>query len=228
MKPGPFSLGAILVVLAAAAAGAENQAFVRQVSPEGSLHGNTLVLDQSGAQGSSLTGVTLDTGNPLLSAVANGALAVLGNDADFATQTGEGNAARLVLGDNSQVQLFQSSAFVAGAQGNSAEVNAAANARGTVVQVGDLNQANLDLGIGASGLVTQLGSRLSTDLSVESGASATVAQVGNGSIASLTVASGTSVELTQRGDNLVSSIPGGVQVISNVNTGNIVITQSSW
>lgn len=215
----------------AALAGDGNQLNLLQSSPSGSLNGNTLKVDQSGADYSVVGGLTSDS----IGGLAAGTLSRLNYDSTLATQLGEGNSATLnVEGYGARVQLLQASnPFASWAPGsavgnNSAVINAGANTLGAVAQVGLSNTATLSLDDGADGIITQLGSDLYSDLNVEAGASGTVLQIGdNSSTGTVTVAPGTQLTYTQIGSNIAPVDATGLSIIASYSFGPITVTQTS-
>ena len=65
---GIFSVVCIMLAGSSAQAGDSNTIWLKQVSPAGTLNGNSLLADQSAAYGSEITGV----GSNTLSALAAG------------------------------------------------------------------------------------------------------------------------------------------------------------
>ncbi len=210
------------LVATAAVAGDGNQAYLIQLSPEGTPNGNTLSIDQQGANDSLVRGIDdklIGYWPALLLRLATGA------DPMLATQRGEGNQASLSLtGSGGELQLLQTTfldaTWAPGEAGgyNIAELTASGNALGGVIQIGELNQAKLSLGADAKGLIGQWGTELSATLNVAaSGGSGAILQIGNNSNAEFNLLSDNSVTYVQIGDNLnsvdasvYSSIPGDI------------------
>lgn len=223
-----------VTVLAAApvSAGDNNSAFVRQLSPDGSINGNVLSLDQTGATNATVKGVS----NILAGNGAAFALGLLGNTSQIATQRGEGNTATLTMtGNGGQLELFQTASplqqWAPGAAGGNNTANIELNAAGLagIVQIGSDNIAGISvLGDGARGLVSQAGSNLTADLTVGSGGTGRIVQIGsNIDSGSVTIPPDSMVTLTQTGSN-ISPLGTGLQVLIATNPGHIVINQTSW
>lgn len=211
----------------AALAGDGNEAYLIQLSPQGSPEGNTVSIDQEAATGSLVRGIGSnligDLPYVVLTAVTG---AITGADPLLATQRGEGNEASIKLtGTGGELQLLQLNSPFApwtpgqAGGGNVAELTATGNALGGVIQAGELNQATLTLGSGANGLITQLGSELSATLTVAPGGSGQVAQLGQNSTVAVNVLSNNSVTYTQIGSNLTgidasvySTVPGSISI----------------
>jgi hypothetical protein len=225
----PIAAAAFLCGAFAAEAGDNNTILLIQQSPMGSTSGNTLSIDQSGANGSTVAGV--GRGNPLL----RGALAAIGIDAEYAVQQGEDNVAKLTLtGTGGDLRLLQSSNPIlpvgAGVTDptNTATVVARDFANGAVAQIGLGNTATMTLDENANGLVTQLGSRLTATLTVGERGNAVITQIGNNSrTPSLEVLAGATLAYTQIGDNIAPPTATPVQVIS-ASPGPVSITQTAW
>jgi len=195
-----------LAIGTAAGAGEGNRASIQQLSPTGSLQGNVLILDQSGARGSILTGVPL------------------GAEADAATQSGEGNHAYVTLtGDGATAQLLQAG------NTNSATILAATAATASLSQIGLGNAASMVLAPHASALVSQTGNgNLVSDLNVGHSGSAVLSQTGNGNdTGAITVAPGASLHYAQEGNGL-GPVGAGVQVLISTAPAAISITQTGW
>ncbi|MFD2648833.1 hypothetical protein ACFSX5_13670 [Devosia albogilva] len=226
----PIALAVALCGTVASHAGDNNTIMLIQQSPFGSSQGNTLMVDQSQASNSTVTGV--GSRNRLL----RGAMSALGLEGEYALQRGENNQATLTLtGDGGKLQLLQTSnplrplGLGISAGDNTATVVARDFANGTVAQVGSGNTAEMSLGDSATGFVTQLGSRLSTSLEVGDGGTAVITQIGNNSrTPTLLVEPGAAVNYTQIGNNIAPASSTEVQVISASNPGAISITQTAW
>lgn len=220
---------ALLALTPGTLAGDNNDVFIRQLSPSGTLNGNTLSIDQSAANNSSVKGAGpgLFGGLPLylLGTVAD-------NDPLIATQRGEGNSAKLKLtGTGGELQLFQSSdpsaPWVAGGAmaNNVAEMTSAGASLGGIIQIGALNEAMLTLD-NSQGLISQLGFGLTAALNVAPSGKGTIVQVGsNSTTGTINVGIGTSLTYTQIGNNLT---PSSAATVYSSNPGNIIITQTSW
>lgn len=235
MNVGPVALICVTSILlgsTAVWAGDENQIWLRQTSPVGSLNGNDLSADQGGANSSSISGV----GRNLISPLAAGQLRLIGYDPNFALQRGEGNSATLTItGTGGELQLLQSSnplmPFVPGISvgNNTAVATATSGDLGAIVQIGAANTAALSLDGNANGLITQLGSGLNTDLDVGLGGTGVVTQIGrNSNTGTLTVAPGTTLNYTQIGNNIAPMGMQSVQIVNATNPGSISITQTAW
>lgn len=232
MRRTGFALLAVMslgLAAAPATAGDNNEASFVQLSPEGTLHGNTLTLYQDEASYSKVTGIDASLVGQLPQFVLDG---IEGADPEQASQRGEGNIARLRLeGFGGEIQLLQSSNsdggwVPGGAPGyNQATITSFGTSLGGVIQIGQYNEAELSLDNGR-GLITQLGSELSASLDVGPGGSGAVVQIGNNStVGKVEVAAGTTVTYTQLGDGLSPS--SAVQVYSS-SPGNVSITQMAW
>lgn len=236
MRPlSALAAGSIVLSLAMAggvAAGDNNELYVIQKSPVGTLSGNTLEVDQSAASGSLVRGLNANLIGPFPAFL----LSKAGVDPQFALQRGENNAAKLTLtGAGGELQLLQSSNPLAiwapglATANNTATVTADTNALGGVAQIGTNNTATVDLGLSAQGLVVQLGSQLTTNLQVEQGGTGQVIQIGtNNNTGLVTVPVGGNVTVELIGNNIAPAGQGGVQVLSTSNPGNITITQTPW
>jgi hypothetical protein len=212
--------------------GDNNDAFIRQVSPEGSILGNTLSIDQGSARDSTVRGI----GSDLIGQVPLYLLVALtANDPQTAQQRGESNSAELTLeGVGGEIQLYQSvgagAAWVPGGAiaRNTAVVAAASGALGGVIQIGSDNTALLTLADDARGLISQFGSDLYSDLSVGAGGSGTVVQLGsNSTTGTVTVAPGTSVHYTQIGNGLAPP-PAAAASVFSTSLGTVIIQQTAW
>ena len=220
----------------AAMAGDGNQAYLIQLSPQGTMQGNTLSIDQEQADGSLVRGI----GPNLIGELPYGVLtavnaALNGTDPLLATQRGEGNRASVKMtGSGGELQLLQvNSPFAPWTPGeaggyNVATLTATGNALGGVIQAGELNDATLSLGTGSTGLISQLGSQLSATLTVVSGGSGTVTQIGRGSTVAVNVTSDNSVTYTQIGNGLrgepasvYSSVPGSITITQTAFGANV-------
>ena len=240
-----FSSAAVLLLAASPVlAGDLNNANVLQLSPAGSIDGNTLRIDQRLGTGTTIQGIDgkllsifpLTAGGKFAAHVVANAITDLSlqttNDSASAKQIGEANDAEItVSGTGGTIELFQSAGpftpFAAGAASgaNTATITADGNALGGIIQVGELNQATLSL-TDAKGLITQLGNNLSSDLSVGAGGSGTVVQVGsNSTTGTVNVIGGTNLTYVQVGNNLSQS-----SAVSAYSTSpaNIIITQTRW
>ena len=202
---------AIVVPVGASHAGSSNNVYLLQDSS--TELGNSIFIDQSTANASSVAGS------------ANGLLP--------ASQTGSGNVANLRLsGQGGTAILNQNNLILAGATGNEAVAVLSDYAKGTINQFGDGNTANLrvtgtlDGTGGTAGTVNQLGNRNDATLTVEGrGASGKINQLGSGNTNALEVTgTGTSATYTQIGNNAAN--PQGVTVVSN--GGSVQITQFSF
>lgn len=229
-RTGIALLALVTMGLAAssAAAGDNNEAYFIQLSPNGTLNGNTLEIYQEAASNSKVTGI----GSNLVGQLPSFVLNRIGANPLLASQRGEGNTATLTLeGNGGELQLLQSSNPVGawvpgGAAGyNEATITSDGASLGGIIQVGEFNEATMSLDDGR-GLITQLGSKLTANLDVGADGSGTVIQIGsNSTVGTVQVAAGTSVTYTQIGNGLTSSVP--VSVYSS-NPGNITITQMAW
>jgi len=223
---------------ALAHAGEGNTIFIRQESPAGSLTGNSLSIDQSNANNSTVAGPSIPSLLPYVGLTLDTALQ---GQPRPALQYGEGNEAAITMtGNDGVLLLLQNSSpgtaspqfLPAGTAGNEATGTVAGDSLGAVIQVGTGNTANLQLQ-NAQGLVGQFGTNLTANLTVGTGASGQIVQVGNGSEADLEVIAG-NVTLTQTGNGLsYASGPEGanpgssaapIQVFTT-NASNITITQ---
>lgn len=223
-----LALGAVLAATPSRA-GDGNTIHIIQESPVGSASGNTLSVDQSGADYSQVAG-------PSLRAV----LSYRGLDLNTAQQgglrpalqRGEDNLAGVTMKDNGGLlMLHQDSSPGAGVRslpwgtgGNTATVGMlGSNAIGAVIQIGTDNLADLTLnGANTRGLIGQFGTDLKATLEVSgTGSSGQIVQVGTDNDANLKVSAG-SVTLTQLGSGLNYTTP--VQVFTS-NPANITITQ---
>lgn len=211
-------------LFSAAFAGDANRASVLQLSPLDSTNGNVLVLDQSAASNSVLTGVplvgTLIAGSQLYDAAA--------------TQIGEGNNAHITLtGDGAVARLLQSNGEAGSATpgiGNRAAILATSAAVASLIQVGLGNEASLTLDPHASALVSQIGNgNLISDLSVGTGGDAVVTQTGNhNTTGAIVVPPGVALNYTQTGNGLGPVNSSGVQILYSAAPGPITITQQGW
>ena len=214
MLVGASSLMFYAAAITMAQSGDNNQLFLLQESPSGSLTGNTLTVDQSEATGSLVSGL-LDSGHP-------------------AIQRGSGNELEIeISGAGGSVRLLQDNSGSAG--GNSADIFVQQSAAASLSQIGDGNSASLNVnGLLAEGAVVQDGLNNDANLTVVgNGASGEITQDGDENNAGLSVTgAGTSVSFTQAGNSMsytssydVNSSP-GVQVISNGAT--VTITQTTF
>lgn len=226
------SIALVAVMMTGAIAGDRNEVLVWQESPNGTVHGNMLSIDQSAASDSLVTGINANSVGLLPSL----ALQASGVNPLLATQRGEGNAATLKLtGTGGEIQLLQASNplmpwVVGGAGGNNtASVTAETNDLAAVIQVGSQNSAEMTLLGNSSGLISQLGNNLSAGLNVGAGGTGRIIQIGNNSSTGLVdVVAGANVTVTQIGNNISPVSPTAVQVVSTSNPGAISITQTAW
>ena len=224
---------AVLILLAAtgaAVAGDNNEAYLIQLSPLGTIEGNTLSIDQEDASDSRVQGI----GSQLIGEGPSWLFnAIIGTDPLLATQRGEGNQATVGMnGTGGQLQLlqtnFESSPWVPGEAGgyNNAILNSLGDSLGAVVQIGESNMAELSLDAGAQGLIAQWGTGLSATLNVASDGQGTIFQKGNGSsVGTVNVLSNNAVTWTQIGDGLTATSPG---LIFSTSPGAITITQIAF
>lgn len=187
---------------------------------------NSLTVDQSQANNSIVGGTELNGDNRLS----------LGSSAK---QLGNGNTADLTITkdgslDGGQIGLFQSNSSQSGSP-NNAIVSVLGSGLGLVSQDGEGNIANIHVegenttgNVSQTGNFNQVGTLSTPGLSVTGkNASGKIIQKGNGNDTALTVfGDGTSVTYTAAGDGLATTIPGGVQVISNGAT--VTITQTRF
>lgn len=224
-----MALGAILAA-GSSYAGDENTIHLKQESPLGSLHGNTLSVDQSTANRSAVGGpnlpVSMSPPELTLDMVAGGTPSA-------ALQRGEGNVATLTMtGDGGTLLLMQDTSPGGALQmpgsgtSNYAEVTTIGAALGAVVQMGTGNRAELDLD-NSRGLIGQFGTDLNAKLQVGSGGQGRIVQVGHNNRTELMVSAGADVTYSQIGNNLTTVNPAAVQVFAT-NPGNITITQTGF
>jgi hypothetical protein len=218
-----ITMSAILLVAlcGTAYAGNNNQITIKQDG-----FANSLTVDQSEASNSIVGGTELNGDNRLS----------LGSSAK---QLGNGNTADLTIKkdgglDGGQIGLFQSNSSQSGSP-NDAIVSVLGNGLGLVSQDGEGNIANIHVGgenttgnVSQTGNFNRVGTLTQPGLSVKGkNASGSIIQNGNGNDTALTVfGDGTSVTYTAAGDGLATTIPGGVQVISNGAT--VTITQTRF
>lgn len=209
-------------------AGGDNTIYIRQESPAGSLEGNTLSVDQSGAYGSLIIGPTLPS---MLRFININLESGLRGEPAPALQRGEGNKATVVIeGEGGVLQLLQDTSPFRNLQQansntqNNARVDMTDASLGGVIQLGTDNTANLRL-TDSTGLIAQFGTELTANLTVGTNGDGRIVQIGNRNNAQLDVPGGTSATYTQIGNNLSSVQP--VEVFST-NSGNITITQTGF
>lgn len=219
--------------VAGPAAGDGNRATVLQISPPGSAEGNVLVLDQSAASNSILTGVPLS--GTLVGTLSGTFIPSNQLYGMAATQAGEGNSAHITLtGDGATAQLLQTTDSTEGigsqGGGNRATILASSAAVAGVVQIGQGNEASLSVDPHASAWVSQIGnSNLVDNLSVGSGGEAVVSQTGDhNTTGAIIVPSGVTLNYSQTGNGLSPANGSGVQVIYSGAPGAITITQQGW
>ena len=220
-----------LAAVGTASAGDGNVLRVIQESLPGSVAGNSLLVDQSGATNSLVSGPsdamrakvltqTLELGD-LTSAE--------GDEARAALQKGERNSATITMtGEGGELQILQDNFAIPSAIGNTATVNALGNGTlGAVLQLGDGNQASLDLAESSKGLIVQNGFGNKGSLDVEANGSGELIQNGNNNLYPAAVAGGTTVTVTQNGSNLQPVGVTALQVFST-NPGTISVTQTGF
>lgn len=207
-----------------ALAGDNNRVDLLQ-SATGNL-GNTLTVDQSGADNSLVAGA-LGSENPLVLTPAQ--------------QVGDGNEAMLTLtGDGARMFLQQGQSIDNPGIGNEAiAVIAGRTGLGVIQQLGSDNFASLnvtsqDATLPSDGSIFQDGQGNSGTLTVEGlNVSGTLRQIGNDNVNTLAVTGeNTSVEFIQEGTGLVNNGLGdfaavpGISVFSNA--GSVTITQTNF
>ncbi len=230
MAAGALAFGISFVALAHA--GDSNTIYIRQESPAGSTNGNSLSIDQSNANSSTLAGPSISALLPHVGLTLNSALqgqprpALQYGEDNEATVTMTGNDGVLLLLQNSSPGTQSPQALSAGVQGNTVTANTtiAGNSLGAVIQVGTGNIATLQLD-NSQGLIGQFGTGLQATLDVAPGSSGQIIQNGNDSTANLQVAAGNAT-LVQTGNGLTfdQTTNQAVQVFST-NFGTITINQ---
>lgn len=225
------AVAASLGAAGAASAGSNNVLRVIQTSPAGSVAGNNLFVDQSGAYDSLVSGPSeVMRSNALTQALEPGYLTSASEDASRAAlQTGEKNTASITMtGAGGELQILQDNSAIPSAIGNTATVNALGNdTLGAVLQLGDGNQASLTLAESSAGLIVQNGLGNQGSLKVEPNGSGKLVQNGNGNYYPVTVDPSTTVTVTQNGNGLQPVGNVSLQVIST-NPGTISITQTGY
>lgn len=180
------------------------------------VEGNTLVVDQTDADSSEVTGLNRTTlGNSL--------------DSTSAIQRGNGNEASLTIeGQGGTIQLLQDNSSSQG-EGNTATVDVSNGGLARVGQVGSGNLATLSVsGALTEGNIFQNGTDNTAGLTVDgTNASGTITQNGDNITTNLAVTgAGTSVDYTANGQNVTNVPSGGVQVYTNGAT--VTITQTAF
>lgn len=219
-------------------AGDRNTVVIIQENTAPGLPGNTLQIDQTEANDSSVRGPNETLLNRLSNLVLEQGPAPLRFDEltdsslftpaaspnDAARQSGSNNRASITIeGDGGVVLLTQSNSDANSPQGNVATISALSGT-GIVVQLGDGNNATLDVGAGR-GLISQSGDGLTANLTVEGSGNGAITQRGSDNSAAFQVLTGTSATLNQSGTGLNFPETSPVQVFST-NPGNITITQT--
>ena len=220
-----------LYVLGTVQAGEGNTVDVVQENPHHSMPGHLLVVDQTEARNSRVSGLgpidagnLLETATTLLPRISGDLLSTVS-----ALQRGSGHTATVTLGgDGGQVALFQDNSMSSGA-GNHAQISTQGQALGVLYQSGSDHHARLTLHGSANalaqGLIAQEGLGLNASLHVAEGGTGEIIQQGAHSSASLDVATGTHASYTQIGNHLQNIGATGVQVFST-QPGMVSITQS--
>lgn len=227
------SSAALVVIAESAVAGSGNNAFVIQETPLGAAEGNSLRIDQSAASASTVAGVARTSIDPD-EAMNTITLSPTPEDTEFldqtgtlisfdaakaATQSGVGNSASIVTGNDTSVGLFQSGSD------NSGAINAGSG-QVLLYQEGTGNDGTLSTQNGAAlASLFQEGDGNTGAVTVSGAATeGLLAQIGNNNSTSLEVdTSGASVSYTVNGNNTNASLP--ASVVSTVGGGNITIIQ---
>ncbi|TQE98538.1 MAG: hypothetical protein FKY71_13325 [Spiribacter salinus] len=233
-----------------ALAGSGNNASVLQESPSGAEFGNSLTIDQSGASGSTVAGVSRTSADPgdatatisLVDGDGNALDASASPDeTEFlslespllsfqedgrATQSGSGNEASItVTGSGTTVGLYQNNSGEPSGRGNTGTITANSG-QVLLYQDGSGNSGTLTTEDGASlASLLQEGSGNKGTVTVSgSEAEGLLAQIGNENITDLTVdTEGATVSFTVAGDNTTGSLP--ANVVTTSGTGQITIIQ---
>lgn len=230
LKGSLAGASALFLACGFAYAGDGNVLRLIQTSPSGAVEGNSILVDQTGADRSLVSGPSNDMLSLGSSLTLDGITTARGDSLRAAVQRGDGNDATITMtGEGGEIQILQdSSSEGAGAVGNTAVVNALGAATlGVVLQTGTENLATLDLADQSRGLIVQNGNSNTGGLTVEEGGTGRLTQEGSLNNYVATVQAGTNADMTQTGNGQTTAGTQGISVFST-NPGTISITQTGF